>query len=337
MIKNFAPNLTKRRNFLIKSAFGLTTPLILQHTSANAADPVWPSKPIRLVVPYAPGGSSEMVARAIAVEMSAKLGQNVFVENKAGAAGSIAMQEVAKSEDGHTVILGHVGTMIVNPLIQPKLSYDPIRDFSPIALLAKVPAVYVVHPDVQAQNLSEFIALAQKKPGQLTYGSAGNASGGHLAFEYLKMVSDTDILHVPYKGTGPLLIDLMAGRLQAACVGASALMQFIKSGKLRAIAVSSDKRLPQLPNVATVAEQGFKGFEFSQWYGLLAPSRWPKAQMVKLEAEAVRASSSPNVTTKLLDEIAQPMGSTSEVFRQFIQAEQARWKPVVSKAQIKSD
>lgn len=337
MTNNFSFNLTKRRNFLIKSAVSLTTPLIAQLAKANAADPVWPFKPIRLVVPYAPGGSSEIVARSIAIEMSAKLGQNVFVENKAGAAGSIAMQEVAKSEDGHTVVLGHVGTMAVNPLIYPKLSYDPIRDFSPISLLAKVPALYVVHPDVPAQNLSEFIALARNRPGQLTYASAGNGSGGHLAFEYLKMVSDTYILHVPYRGTGPLLIDLMAGRLQSACVGASALMQFIKSGKLRAIAVSSDRRIPQLPNVATVAEQGFKGFEFSQWYGLLAPARWTKSQIEKLEAEAIRATSSPNVITKFLDEIAQPMGSTSDAFRSFIQTEQTRWKPVVLKAQIRPD
>lgn len=328
---------SSRRRFLAKSALGLTASWTSHLPTAMAAESAWPSKPVRLVVPFAPGGSSEIVARAAAAEMATALGQNVFVDNKPGAAGSIAMQEVAKSDDGHTVVLGHVGTMAVNPYIFSKPSYDPIKDFSPISLLAKVPALFVVHPDVPARNLAEFIALARKSPGQLNYGSAGNGSGGHLSFEYLKMVSDTFMLHVPYRGTGPLLIDLMSGRLQAASVGASALMQFIKAGKLRAIAVSSAQRLPQLPNVPTVAEQGYKGFEFSQWYGLLAPAKWPKSQVAKMEAEGIRAMRSPGVTAKLADELAQPVGSSAEEFRAFIQAEQARWKPVILKAQIRAD
>ena len=297
----------------------------------------WPSKPLRLVVPFAPGGSSEIVARAAAAEISKTIGQNMFVDNKPGAAGNIAMQEVASSTDGHTLILGHIGTLAVNPYIFPKLSYDANRDFAPITLLSKVPSLYVVHPDLPIKNIKELVAYVKARPGQLNYGSAGNGSAGHLAFEYLKMVTDTFMLHVPYRGTGPMLTDLMAGRLQAASVGAPALLSFIKAGKLRCIATGTAQRLPQLPDVPTVAEQGFKGFEMTQWYGLMTPSKWPKANQAKLEAEAIRATRSPAVKEKLSHETALAVGSTGAEFDAFIRAEQARWKPVIARAQIKPE
>lgn len=297
----------------------------------------WPTKPLRLVVPFAPGGSSEIVARAAAAEMAKTIGQNVFVDNKPGAAGNIAMQEVAASTDDHTLILGHIGTLAVNPFIFPKLPYDANRDFAPITLLSKVPSLYVVHPDLPVKNLTEFIAYVKAKPGQLNYGSAGNGSAGHLAFEYLKMVTGTFMLHVPYRGTGPMLTDLMAGRLQAASVGAPALLQFIKSGKLRCIATGTTQRLPQLPDVPTVAEQGFKGFEMTQWYGLIAPSKWPKAHLAKLEAEAIKAARSTLVRDKLAQETALAVGNTATEFDAFIKSEQARWKPVIERAQIRPE
>ncbi|QNP60171.1 Bug family tripartite tricarboxylate transporter substrate binding protein [Paenacidovorax monticola] len=301
------------------------------------AQSAWPSKPLRLVVPFAPGGSSEIVARAAAGEMAKTIGQNVFVDNKPGAAGNIAMQEVANSTDEHTLILGHIGTLAVNPYIFPKLPYDANRDFAPITLLSKVPSLYVVHPDLPIKNLTEFIAYAKSKPGQLNYGSAGNGSAGHLAFEYLKMVTNTFMLHVPYRGTGPMLTDLMAGRLQAASVGAPALLAFIKAGKLRCIATGTSQRLPQLPDVPTVAEQGFKGFEMTQWYGLMAPSKWPKPHLAKLEAEAIKAARSALVKEKLSQETALAVGNTAAEFDAFIKAEQARWKPVIARAQIKPE
>ncbi|KAB2895676.1 MAG: tripartite tricarboxylate transporter substrate binding protein [Burkholderiaceae bacterium] len=301
------------------------------------AQSAWPSKPLRLVVPFAPGGSSEIVARAAAGEMAKTIGQNVFVDNKPGAAGNIAMQEVANSTDEHTLILGHIGTLAVNPYIFPKLPYDANRDFAPITLLSKVPSLYVVHPDLPVKNLKDFIAYVKSKPGQLNYGSAGNGSAGHLAFEYLKMVSDTFMLHVPYRGTGPMLTDLMAGRLQAASVGAPALLAFIKAGKLRCIATGTSQRLPQLPDVPTVAEQGFKGFEMTQWYGLMAPSKWPKPHLAKLEAEAIKAARSALVKEKLSQETALAVGNTAAEFDAFIKAEQARWKPVIARAQIKPE
>ena len=297
----------------------------------------WPAKPVRLVVPFAPGGSSEIIARATAQEMSKLLGQSVFVDNKPGAAGNVAMSEVARAEDQHTIILGHIGTLAVNPYIFDKLPYDPQQSFRPISLLAKVPSLYVVRPELPVKDLKEFVALARAKPGQLNYGSAGNGSAGHLAFEYLKMATNIFVVHVPYRGTGPQLTDLMGGRLDAAAVGAPAVMQFIKAGKLRCIATGSTQRLAQLPDVPTVAEQGFPGFEMTQWYGLLAPSKWPKAHVAKLEAEAIKATRSAAVKDKLAQETALAVGNTSAEFAAFIQAEQARWKPVIERAQIKPE
>jgi len=297
----------------------------------------WPSKPVRLVVPFAPGGSSEIVARAVAGEMGKTLGQNVFVENKPGGAGNIAMQEVAHATDDHSLILGHIGTLAVNQFIFAKLPYDPNKDFTPITLISKVPSLYVVHPDLPVKNMREFVAYAKSKPGQLNYGSAGNGSAGHLAFEYLKMATDTFVLHVPYRGTGAMLTDLMAGRLQAASVGAPALLQFIKAGKLRCIATGTTNRLPQLPDVATVAEQGYKGFEMTQWYGLLAPSKMPLERVERLEKEAMAAARGKVVQDKLSQDTALAIGNTRAEFQSFIQQEQARWKPVIARAQIKPE
>jgi tripartite-type tricarboxylate transporter receptor subunit TctC len=225
----------------------------------------------------------------------------------------------------------------VNPFILPRLPYVARRDVAPITLLSMVPSRDVVHPDLPVKNLTEFIAYVKAKPGQLNYGSAGNGSAGHLAFEYLKMVTGTFMLHVPYRGTGPMLTDLMAGRLQAASVGAPALLQFIKSGKLRCIATGTTQRLPQLPDVPTVAEQGFKGFEMTQWYGLIAPSKWPKAHLAKLEAEAIKAARSTLVRDKLAQETALAVGNTAAEFDAFIKSEQARWKPVIERAQIRPE
>jgi len=297
----------------------------------------WPSKAIRLVVPFAPGGSSEIVARATATELSKILGQSVYVDNKPGGAGNVAMGEVARADDEHTLILGHIGTLAVNPFIFDKLPYDPAKAFTPISLLAKVPSLYVVRADLPVKDLKEFIALAKAKPGTLNYGSAGNGSAGHLAFEYLKMVSNTFVLHVPYRGTGPQLTDLIGGRLEAAAVGAPAVLQFIKTGKLRCIATGTAQRLPQLPDVPTVAEQGFPGFEMTQWYGLLAPAAMAKANVDKLAAASARAVREPAALKLLENEAAIAVGSTPAEFARFIEIERQRWKPVIARAKIKPD
>ena len=330
----FNLNATRRQFLGASAALGLGGTSLLNPATAQAT---WPSKSIRFVVPFAPGGSSDVVARSTAAEMGKILGQSVFVDNKPGAAGNIAMAEVAHAEDQHTLILGHIGTLAVNPFIFPKLPYDPIKDFQSVTLLAKVPSLYVVHPDVPAKNLKEFIAYAKSKPGKLSYGSAGNGSAGHLAFEYLKMTTGIFMLHVPYRGTGPQLTDLLAGRLDAAAVGAAAILAFIKAGKVRCIATGSAQRLPQLPDVPTVAEQGFPGFEMTQWYGLQAPANLTPANMDKLAAAAVKAVKSPSSLERLGNDAAEAIGNTPQQYAQFIAAEQKRWKLVIDRAKIKPD
>ena len=324
-------NPTRRAALQTASAFAAAAAL---PTRAQAA---WPTKPIRLLVPFAPGGSSEIVARTAANEISKTLGQTVFVENKPGASGNIAMAECAQSTDGHTMILGHIGTFAVNPFIFDKLSFDTNKDFRPISLLAKVPSLYVVNADVPAKNLKEFIALAKAKPGRLNYGSAGNGSAGHLAFEYLKMVSDMFVLHVPYRGTGPQLTDLLAGRLDAASVGAPAILPHIKSGKLRCIATGTKERLAQLPDVPTVAESGYPGFEMTQWYGLNAPASMPAEAIAKIADACAKAMKNPQATERLRGDTALPVGDTPAQYAGFIASEQARWKLVVARAKIKPD
>jgi tripartite-type tricarboxylate transporter receptor subunit TctC len=298
----------------------------------------YPSKPIRLVVPFAPGGSSSIVARSVAAEMEKGLGQPIVVDNKPGGGGNVAMVEVAKADpDGYTLIIGHVGSLAMNPFMYDKLPYDVDRDFAAVSLLAIVPAIFVVHESVPAKNLKEFVALAKAQPGKLNYGSAGNGSAGHLAMEYLKQTTGIDIQHVPYKGTGPNIIDLVAGRTQAASAGTPPLMPHVKSGKLRVIAVGTSKRLHTLPDVGTVAEQGYPGFETSQWYGLNAPAKTPEAIIKRLAAEAAKAAHSASVKERFAADDAEAVGSTPAEYAAFIKKEQARWSKVVRAAGIKAD
>ena len=298
----------------------------------------YPTKPIRLVVPFAPGGSSSIVARSVAAEMEKGLGQAIIVDNKPGGGGNVAMLEVAKADpDGYTLIIGHVGSLAMNPFMYDKLPYDVDRDFAPVALLAIVPAIFVVHESVPVKDLREFVALAKKTPGKLFYGSAGNGSAGHLAMEYLKQATGIDIQHVPYKGTGPNVIDLVAGRTQAASAGTPPLMPHVKSGKLRVIAVGTTKRLHTLPDVATVAEQGYAGFETSQWYGLNAPAKTPEAIIRRLSLEAAKAAKSPKVLERFAADDAEGIGSTPAEYAAFVKKEQGRWSKVVRAAGIKAD
>ncbi len=315
---------------LAASQFMLNTAVLAQK---------YPNKPVKIVVPFAPGGSSEIVARAVAQKLSEQLGEQFIVENKPGAAGNIATSEVAKSEpDGYTLILGHVGTFAVNPaLFGSKLPYDADRDFVPIGLLAKVPTVFVVNAKVPANNLKEFIEYAKSKKGEINYGSAGNASSGHLSFEYLRLVSGIEIQHIPYKGTGPQLQDLLGGRIEAASVGLPPLMPHIKSGAVKAIAVGNATRVPALPNVPTVSEQGFPGFETSQWYGLLAPAKTPAAIVAKLSEEVGKALASGDVKARFDKDSAGGGSGSAADFATFIKAEQVRWADVVKRAQIKVD
>ncbi len=323
-----------KRGFL--EAAGASAALAFSPFKARAAE--WPSKTIRFVVPFAPGGTSEIVARSVAAEMSKQLSQNVYVENKAGGAGVVAMGEVAKAApDGHTIILGHVGTLAVNPYMLSKHTYDVNKDFVPVTLLAKVPNVFVIHPDVPAKDFKEFVKYVKAHPGQLNYGSAGNASAGHLAMEYLKLVTGMFITHIPYRGTGPQLTDLLGGRTQAASAGMPALAPHIRSGKLRAIAVGTSKRIPAMPEVPTVAEMGFKNFETSQWYGVLAPAGTPPEIVKRLQEECLKALKSSAVTERFANDNAIGGGGPPSEFAAFIAAEQKIWSDIVKRAQIKAD
>jgi tripartite-type tricarboxylate transporter receptor subunit TctC len=306
--------------------------------SLAAQAQTWPTKPIRLLVPFAPGGTSSIVARSIGAEMEKGLGQPIIIDNRPGGGGNVAMQEAAHAEpDGYTLIIGHIGTLAVNPFMFDKLPFDTNADFQAVSLLAKVPSIFVVHADVPAKDLREFVALAKSQPGKLNYGSAGNGSAGHLAMEYLKLVAGIDIVHVPYKGTGPNLIDLVAGRTQASAAGTPPLMPHVKAGKLRVIAVGAPKRLPTLPEVATVAEQGYPGFETTQWYGLNAPAKVPAAIIKRLAEEAAKAAKNPAVAERFKVDDAEAIGSTPEEYAAFITSEQKRWGEVVRKANIKAN
>jgi tripartite-type tricarboxylate transporter receptor subunit TctC len=322
----------KRRELLSAAAL---TPLALaaSHTLAQQG---YPTKSIRFVVPFAPGGTSEIVARAVAMEMTAQMGQTTYVENKAGGAGTIAMAEVAKAApDGYTLIESHVGSFAVNPYAMARQPYDVNKDFLPVALMARVPSVYVITAALPVKDFKEFIALAKAKPGTLNYGSAGNGSSGHLAFEYLKLVAGIDIIHVPYRGTGPQLQDLLAGRTDASNAGLPALIAHIKSGKLRAIAVGTPQRVSALPDVPTVAEMGYPDFETSQWYGMHVPAGTPREIVLRLNGEVNRALKSRNIGVRFAADNAEPGGGTPEDYGAFVAKEQARWKEVVQRGNIK--
>jgi tripartite-type tricarboxylate transporter receptor subunit TctC len=306
--------------------------------SIEASAQAYPSKPIRLVVPFAPGGSSTLVARFMGEEMSKDLGQSFIIENKPGGGGNIAMQEVARADpDGYTLIIGHVGSLAMNPYMYEHLPYDVDKDFAAVSLLAIVPNIFVVYHEVPAKNLREFVALAKAKPGQINYGSAGNGSAGHLAMEYLKQVTGMELQHVPYKGTGPNVTDLIAGRTQATSAGTPPLLPHVKAGKLRVIAVGTSRRLASIPDVPTVAEQGYPGFETSQWYGLNAPAKTPPAVIQRLAQAAAKAAKSPLVAERFKPDDAEPVGSTPQEYAAFIRKEQGRWSKVVRAANVKAD
>ncbi|MFC3339542.1 Bug family tripartite tricarboxylate transporter substrate binding protein [Paracandidimonas soli] len=312
----------------------LCSTLLLLPFSAVQAE-TWPERPIRLLVPYAPGGSSDVVARAVAAEMSKDLGQQVIVENKGGAQGTIATTEVARARpDGYTLILGHVGTLAVNPSMVAKLSYDPKRDFAPIVLLAKLPMIFAVGGGVDANDLPSFVALAKSRPGALNYGSAGSGSAGHLAFEMLKTATGIDVTHVPYKGTGAALSDLLGGFIDAASAGTPGLLPSAQAGKIKLIAVGSRQRLDVLPDVPTVEEQGYPGFESSQWFGLLAPAGTPAGVIERLHRSALAALESESVRTRLEYDSSEISGAGPAEFATFIDTEERRWGTVVRSARL---
>ena len=328
------PCFPSRRSFVVALLATAMTPPVW-------ADPPFPNKPIRIVVPFTPGGSPDVLARTLGQKITEATGAVVVVENIAGAGGTIGADRVAKAPaDGYTLLMGHVGTLAVAPSVYPNLPYDPVKSFTPVAWVARVSNVLAVHPSMPVKNTTELVHYLKTHPGQVNYGSGGNGSAAHLATEYFKWVTQTFVVHVPYRGTAPSVVDAVAGQIQMVFTGAPAIIPMVKSGKLRAIAVSSPKRMEAMPDVPTLAESGVKslaGFEADQWYGLVAPAGTPAAVVKKLN-EVVNASlSAPEMVARLKNEGAMASPQSPEAFGQLIQSEIKRWRPVVADAKIKAD
>jgi tripartite-type tricarboxylate transporter receptor subunit TctC len=295
-------------------------------------------KPIRLVVPFTPGGTTDILARALAPRMQQALGQNVIVDNRPGAGGSLGADLVARAEaDGLTLLMGHIGTLAVNVSLYPKLPYDPLKSFAPVAWVARVPNVLVVNAASGITSLKELIARAKASPGKLTYSSGGNGSAAHITFEVLKLRAGIFMSHIPYRGTAPSVTDLLGGQVDATFTGAPAVIPHVRSGRLRALAVSSPARIAALPEVPTVAESGYPGFEADQWYGIVAPAGTPADVVTRLNATINKALAAPEVAQQLAAEGALPMHATPKAFADLIAAEIPRWKEVVRAGNVKVD
>jgi tripartite-type tricarboxylate transporter receptor subunit TctC len=295
-------------------------------------------RPIRLVVPFTPGGSTDILARALAPKLAAALGQNVIVDNKPGAGGSLGATEVANAApDGQTLLMGHIGTLAVNVSLYPKLAYDPLKSFAPVAWVARVPNVLVVNAASGLSSLKDLVARAKAKPGQLSYSSGGNGSAAHISFEYFKLRAGIFMAHIPYRGTAPSVTDLISGQVDATFTGTPAVLPHIRSGRLRALAVSSSQRIAALPEVPTVAESGYPGFEADQWYGLVAPAGTPAAVVARLNAEINKALALPEVAQQLAAEGAVPMPGPPLAFGELIAREIPRWREVIKAGNVKID
>ena len=298
----------------------------------------WPARPVRLIVPFPPGGSTDILGRSIAQKLQEVLGQPFVVENKGGAGGSIGATEAARAPpDGYTLLMGHIGTLAVNPSLYPDLAYDPMRSFAPVTLIARVPNVLVVNPGVPANDVRQLIALAKSKPGALRYASGGNGSAAHLAMEYFKLRTQTDIGHIPYRGTSPAVVDVIAGQVEMIMTGVPAVIEHVKAGKLRALGVSSRMPVASMPGVPTIAASGVPDFEAIQWYGIVAPTRTPPAVIALLNAEIGRALQTPALKSRLDAEGAEAAPTTPEAFGALIADEVARWKPVVEQSRMRPE
>lgn len=315
----------------------LSVAALLAVSAGQVAAQAFPSKPIRFVVPF-PGGFSDVLARQLGAKMSEALGQPVVVENKPGGSGQIGAQEVMRAPaDGHTLFMGHIGTHAINPHLFANLAYDPDRDFTPVTLLVTVPNLLVVHPSVPARTVQELVAYARKNPGKLSYGSPGNGTSGHLAAELFKATAGVFIVHIPYRGAAPALQDVIGGQVQLLFDTVAQGWPQAKAGKVRALAVTSLKRQAAAPEIPTMDESGFAGWETGPWFGVMVRSGTPDPTVKRLHAELVKALQAPDVREKLAGQGAVPVGNTPEEFEAFIRAESARWAKVVKSAGIRAD
>jgi len=303
--------------------------------SQGAAAQAFPNKPLRLIAPFAPGGALDLIARGVGAKLSEGVGQPVVVENRAGASGAIGSEAVARAApDGYTLLLGATTTHGVNPALNPKLSYDPIKDFTPISLVATIPHVLATNPALGVNSVQDLVKLGKTR--SLNYGSAGNGSPHHLAAELFKSMSGIDAVHVPYKGSGPALADLMGGQLQFISVEYTAAEPHMKSGKLKALALASAQRVPGI-DLPTVGEAGYPGFQVTSWYAIYGPAGMPEALTQKLSAEIAKAVKSPDLSERLKGLGTTPIGSTPAELAAHTRSEVARWTEVVKTAHIKPE
>ncbi len=310
--------------------------LCLALAAGEVAAQAWPSKPIRLVVPFPPGGFADVYGRVLANHLGNALGQSVVVENRSGAGGNIGAEVVAKSApDGYTLVMGTVGTHAINVSLYSKMPYDALRDFAPVAFVAEAEGLLVAHPSVPANTVPELIALARSRP--LTYGSAGAGTTGHLAGELFKSMAKVDITHVPYKGNVPAITDILAGQVSLVFATLPTVLPHVRAGKLKAIAVLGPSRSTALPEVPTVAESGLAGFEVNNWVGVFAPAGTPPAVTGRLNAEVVRIMRLPELQARLAGEGMRFVPMTVEQFAAFSKSEVAHWAPVVKASGARAD
>jgi tripartite-type tricarboxylate transporter receptor subunit TctC len=307
-------------------------------TNAMAQATAFPTKPVKIVVPFPPGGGNDAFARHVGQMLTDSWKQQVIIENRPGAGGNIGTSMAAKSPaDGYTLLLGHTGTMSINPGLYAKLPYDPQKDFVPVAAVASTPLLLVVHPGVKVNSLKDLIALAKAKPTELNYASSGNGTGAHLAGELLKSMAKIEIMHVPYKGTGPATADLLGGQVQMSFGVIPTVLPHVKAGALKAIAVTGPSRLPSLPNVPTMAEAGLPGYESTLTYGILAPAGTPEPIVKEINAQITRAVATPKLKELLAAEGATTLSISQAQYAALIKAEAAKWDKVIKDGGIKPE
>ena len=302
----------------------------------NAGAQEYPTKPIRLVITYPPGGNTDLVGRALALKLGEFMGQQVVVDNRGGAGGVLGSMITAQSApDGYTIMLGTSAGMVINPLLSRKLTYDPVRDFAPVSMVVIVPQLLVINPQLPVKNVRELIAFAKAKPGYLNAGSSGVGTPNHFGTELLKWLAGVDIVHVPYKGGAPALTDLLGGQIQMAFSSVPAVLPHIKAGRLVALGVGSAKRSPALPNIPTIAEAGVPGYEYTTWYGIFAPAKTPRTLIARLNAEIVKAMETPDIKDRFTALGGDPDPGTPEELRAYMANESAKWAKIIKAANIR--
>jgi len=321
----------------MKNILKLSLSILALIFAATASAQSFPTKPIKIVVPFPAGGTVDFFARVISTKLSEALGQSVLVENRAGAGGNIAAEAVAKAApDGYTLLMGSE-IIAINTSLHSKIGYDPVKDLAPITLVGTVPNILIVHPSLPVNSVNDLIALAKKTPGKISFASTGQGTSTHLSSELFKLMANVDMLHIPYKGGPPAIADLISGQVNMMFINMPTGITHVRSGKAKIIAVSSIKRVSQLPDVPTVDQAGVKGFETSAWSGLYAPAGTPVDIINRLNAEVVKILKQPSVREQLMAQGAEPVGDSPEEFSRFTLAEISKWAKIIKISGAKVD